>query len=86
MAKYIFSVKKDFPLHLITMIRNMLLNEYVSFDQTRSDKLLYVTNGLEKGTVNSPILFNIYVSNILQMYDFNTDKNKNAITFADDLS
>ena len=44
-----------------------------------------VKNGLQQGTVNSPILFNIYISNILELFELNKTKDKGALAFADDL-
>ena len=41
--------------------------------------------GLQQGTVNSPILFNIYISNILELFELNKTKDKGALAFADDL-
>lgn len=37
------------------------------------------------GTVNSPILFNIYTSNVLTLFGWNSPANTNSITFADDV-
>ncbi|KAI4474388.1 hypothetical protein M0804_014886 [Polistes exclamans] len=60
-----------------------------SFVTTDSNEItnseFQVKNGLQQGTVNSPILFNIYKSDILRHFDFNTNNNKSAIAFDDDL-
>lgn len=42
-------------------------------------------NGLQQGTVNSPLLFSIYTAAILNMFNLNTVNNPQAIAFADDL-
>ena len=44
-----------------------------------------IENGFQQGTVNSPILFSIYISDLLQMYDLNSDGKKAVIAFADDM-
>ena len=44
-----------------------------------------VKNGLQQGTVNSPILFNIYMSNILELFELNKTKDKGALAFADNV-
>ena len=44
-----------------------------------------VKNGLQQGTVTSPILFNIVNSNILNLSELNRNPYKKAIDFADDL-
>lgn len=38
-----------------------------------------------QGMVNSPILFNIYNSDILKLFGLNSEPKKRAIAFADDL-
>ena len=44
-----------------------------------------VKNGLQQGTVNSPILFNIFNSNILNLFELNRNPYKKGIAFVDDL-
>ncbi|CAK9832686.1 Probable RNA-directed DNA polymerase from transposon X-element [Anthophora retusa] len=80
-------LKKQFPMHLIKIIWNMLhgKNFYVVNGQYSSSKAFKIANGLQQGTVNSPILFNIFMSDLLQLYDLNTDNVKKAVAFADDL-
>jgi len=44
-----------------------------------------INNGLQQGTVNSPILFNIYTCEMLKLFNLNQPRNPQAIAFADDL-
>ncbi|XP_015438110.1 PREDICTED: uncharacterized protein LOC107193219 [Dufourea novaeangliae] len=83
-------LKKDFPKHLIKMLWDMLHEKrfFVTEGNSKSTRDFVIANGLQQGTVNSPVLFNIYISDLLQMYGLNnTDEknNKSAIAFADDL-
>lgn len=80
-------LKKEFPKHLVKMIWNMLHNKkfFVTHGQQRSSKLFEIKNGLQQGTVNSPVLFSIFISDLLQMYELNINNLKSAIAFADDL-
>lgn len=50
-----------------------------------SSEVFLVEDGLQQGTVNSPILFNIYTSGLLKLYNMNNNNNRYAIAFADDL-
>ena len=50
-----------------------------------SNKEFTIKNGLQQGTVNSPLLFNIYNSDILNLFDMNKSTHKRSIAFADDL-
>ncbi|XP_076764851.1 uncharacterized protein LOC143431798 [Xylocopa sonorina] len=79
--------KKKFPHHLIKIIWDMTHGKkfFVSDKQSTSTKRFSVNNGLQQGTVNSPILFNIYLSDLLQMFGINSENNKRGIAFADDL-
>lgn len=44
-----------------------------------------IIEGLQQGTVNSPILFNIFASNIINQFGVNSNDNTHSIAFADDL-
>ena len=44
-----------------------------------------IENDFQQGTVNSPILFSIYIINLLQMYNLNSDSKKAIIAFANDM-
>lgn len=50
-----------------------------------SNKEFPIENGLQQGTVNSPLLFNIYNSDILNLFNLDTSTHKRSIAFADDL-
>lgn len=50
-----------------------------------SSKSFFIENGLQQGTVNSPLLFNIYNSDLLNLIILNTSTHKRSITFANDL-
>lgn len=43
-----------------------------------------IEEGLQQGTVNSPILFNIYTSRLLRMFGLNSETDKHGKAFADD--
>lgn len=49
-----------------------------------SEKFL-IKEGLQQGTVNSPCLFNIFNSDILNLFDLNSDNYTHSKAFADDL-
>ena len=53
-------------------------------ESNKTSRSYKIENGLQQGTVNSPILFSIYISNLLQMY-LNSDGKKAIIAFADDM-
>jgi len=57
----------------------------VASGDTYSKSTYKINNGLQQGTVNSPILFNIYTSDLLKMFGLNEPENPKAIAFADDL-
>lgn len=44
-----------------------------------------IKHGLQQGTVNSPILFNIYTSDILNLFNASAEYPIQSIAFADDL-
>lgn len=53
-----------------------------------SDKSFDLSNGLQQGTVNSQILFNIYTGDllrVLRLFHLNTTEQKKGMAFADDL-
>ncbi|XP_076379050.1 uncharacterized protein LOC143259674 [Megalopta genalis] len=83
-------LKKQLPIHLIKMLWDMLHGKrfFTTEGNQKSTKKFSINNGLQQGTVNSPILFNIYMSDMLKMFGLNnTDatNDKSAIAFADDL-
>ena len=60
-------IKKGFPTHLMKIIWNMITKRNFSVYDTSGEASIKfeVKNGLQQGTVNSPILFNIFNSNIV---------------------
>ena len=50
-----------------------------------SSKEFSMENGLQQGTVNSPLLFSIYNSDLLNLFNLNTSTHKRSIAFANDL-
>ncbi|XP_063994275.1 uncharacterized protein LOC135171576 [Diachasmimorpha longicaudata] len=80
-------LQKKFPSHLIKIIWSMVHNKsfIVSDRKECSNKAFNVANGLQQGTVNSPLLFNIYTSDLLNLFGLNVDPEKKAVAFADDL-
>lgn len=80
-------IKKKFPSHMVKMIFSSVTNKqfFTSTGTDVSDIKFLVKEGLQQGTVNSPILFNIFNSDILKLYEFNDKPDKSALAFADDL-
>ncbi|XP_033361822.1 uncharacterized protein LOC117240075 [Bombus vosnesenskii] len=79
--------KKKFPKHLTKMVWDMITNRtFVMTEGSHSSsKEFSIKNGLQQGTVNSPLLFSIYNSDLLNLFDLNTSTHKRSIAFADDL-
>lgn len=50
-----------------------------------SNKEFTIAEGLQQGAVNSPILFNIFLSDLLRSYYYNEEPKKNIIAYADDI-
>ena len=50
-----------------------------------SSKEFYIENGLQQGTLNSPLRFSIYNSDLLNLFNLNTSTHKRSIAFAGDL-
>ena len=69
-----------FPIYLIILIHNMLNNKcFQVYDgKSISSRKFLIVNGLQQGTVNAPILFNLYIHDLL-------NKIENIIGFADDI-
>lgn len=80
-------IKHEFPKNLIKLIWNMIKNKklIISSGDLLANKTYELTNGLQQGTVNSPILFNIYTSNMLKLFNLNTPGHPQIIAFADDV-
>lgn len=45
----------------------------------------HILDGLQQGTINSPILFSLYTNSILELYQLNSNNNTFAIAYADDV-
>lgn len=77
---------KNFPKPLIFNIWEMINNKsFVTWDGNNvSSEIFHIQEGLQQGTVNSPILFNIFTSDILSLFGINNSETS-AIAFADDV-
>lgn len=80
-------IKKGFPRQLIKILWVMLHDKQfrVHDGDTASTKTFSIADGLQQGTVNSPILFNIYNSDILGLFGLNVLPTRKTIAFANDL-
>lgn len=78
--------KQNFPRYLIKIICRMIYDRkfIVSDGKMTTNTEFLVPNGLQQGTINSPILFCLYIDSLLQADVLNADRN-NIIAFADDL-
>ena len=75
-------IKKNFSPYLIKILWNMLHDKQFQVNESNNISRSYkIENGLQQ--VNSPIL--IYISDLLQKYDPNSDGKKAIIAFADDM-
>lgn len=45
----------------------------------------HILDGIQQGTINSPILFSLYTNSILELYQLNSNNNTYAIAYADDM-
>lgn len=85
---FIFKIiNHKFPKHLIQLIYSMIKGRAMiaASRETYSKQTFKINDGLQQETVNSSILFNIYTSDMLKLYDFNKPGSMQAIAFADDL-
>jgi len=81
-------IKKNFPKQLIKLIWSMVSQRSLTVacgEDIFANKVFKIENGLQQGTVNSPILFNIYTADLLKIFDLNKPNKPQAIAFADDL-
>lgn len=80
-------IQKKFPDHITQVVSDMISDKcfVVTNGECTTERTFTVANGLQQGTVNSPILFNIFISDLLQSFNFNADANRHLIAFADDL-
>ena len=59
---------------------------FVVADKGAESSIVFrVGQGIQQGTVTSPILYSLYASDILQTYGLNKEEGMNALAFADDL-
>ena len=79
--------KNDFPRWLVHMVWDMVSGKsFVTWDGISvSPGRFWVVEGLQQGTVNSPILFNIFISELPRLFEFNTLGHPSLLSFADDL-
>ncbi|XP_076648087.1 uncharacterized protein LOC143356358 [Halictus rubicundus] len=79
--------RKEFPKWLIHTILDMTTDKkFVTWDgKTISTLTFHITEGLQQGTVNSPILFNIYTSDLLKAFEFTKPDRAAVLAFADNL-
>ena len=52
---------------------------------SESSNVFKVRQGIQQGTVTSPILYSLYTSDILKTHGLNKEWGKSALAFADDL-
>ena len=80
-------IKKGFPSHLIRMLWTTLHGKkiFIFDNENKSEITFELKEGLQQGAVNSPLLFNIYICDLLRMYGINTKPNIKGIAFADDI-
>ena len=69
-------IQKKFPEKLILLVNNMIRGRtfYVSDGDTMSRITGKVENGLQQGTISSPLLFIITNSDILHLYGLNNSE------------
>lgn len=80
-------IQKEFPKHIVEVIWSMISERsfVVTAGNQSSETEFSITNGLQQGTVNSPILFNIYTSYVLNLFNASAEYPIQSIAFADDL-
>ena len=80
-------IDKHFPKPLIYIIWDSISQKSSKTwnGTTFSTEEFNITEGLQQGTINSPILFNIYTSDILTLPGFNNNGPTSIIAFADDV-
>lgn len=75
-----------FSPELKTLVNDTIRDKkfYVKGNNTCSETRS-ILDGLQQGTINSPILFSLYTNKVLELHDINTENNTYAIAHADDL-
>ncbi|KAK0169072.1 hypothetical protein PV327_002818 [Microctonus hyperodae] len=79
-------IQMKFPSKLLYLIHDMIhgKNFYIKHDNITSGKRT-IKEGLQQGTINSPLLFSLYTNSILELYNINSNNNTYAIAYADDV-
>jgi hypothetical protein len=79
-------INYDFPIELIELIDDMVNenNFILVYGENEISKSFKIENGLMQGTINSPILFCLYVSQLLELLEI-TNGPKYSIAYADDV-
>ncbi|CAB0040078.1 unnamed protein product [Trichogramma brassicae] len=79
-------IKNNYPRDLIRIIWSMLSNrDFVIWNGSiTSDFTFNITEGLMQGTVNSPILFNIFTHGVCNLAGLNQGDGTYSLAFADD--
>ena len=65
------------------MLKNRKL--ITAYGEVMANKTYELQNGLQQGTVNAPILFNIFTSDMLKLFNLNIPEHPQIIAFADDV-
>ena len=79
--------KHNCPRWLIHMIWEMISGKsFVTWDGVGLSSLRFaIEEGLQQGTVNSPLLFNIFISELPRLFNFNEPGQPSMLSFADDI-
>lgn len=80
-------INYNFPIHLINIIWSMVNGEsFVLWDGNETTNTTFqIKEGLQQGTVTSPILFNIFNADIINLFDLNNNNDTHFVAFGDDL-
>jgi hypothetical protein len=83
----IYKLKKmNFPEELLALITDMITDNSFSiyYGKNLYTQSFKIENGLQQGTINSPILFSLYLTELLELYSRINGPNY-SIAFADDI-